>query len=68
MKLKGSYTVEAAIIISLCFIMFGTAIGITYKVFRESVSYVQREEDKFDAVYRFRIKEQILDVYEEIKE
>ena len=34
MRLKGSYTVEAAVIISFCFIIFGMAIAVAYELFQ----------------------------------
>ena len=43
MKLKGSYTVEAAFIISFCFILFGMAIGVAYELFL-GVCEIQRRK------------------------
>ena len=67
MKLKGSYTVEASIVISLCFLLFGTAVGISYDVFKGCIESVQTE-DNFDAVTVFRVKESVEDFYEEVTE
>ncbi len=62
MRLKASYTVEAAVIISVSFLLFGAAVGISYQVFTESVNYVQTSDD-FDAVKTFRIKEGVVSLY-----
>lgn len=63
MKLKASYTVEAAIIISLCFILFGIAIGLAYELFKMTIVYVGQRDGAFDAVSTFRLKEGAMGVY-----
>lgn len=63
MKLKASYTVEAAIIISLCFILFGIAIGLAYELFKMTIEYVGQRDSTFDAVSAFRLKEGAMGVY-----
>ncbi|WP_028234259.1 hypothetical protein [Pseudobutyrivibrio sp. MD2005] len=62
MKLKGSYTVEAAIVISFCFILFGMAVILSYEVFKVVIEYVKYKEDSFDAVSLFRLKEGVMGV------
>ncbi|MCR5417025.1 MAG: hypothetical protein K6E79_09540 [Pseudobutyrivibrio sp.] len=66
MKLKGSYTVEAAAIISFCFLLFGSAVCISYTVFTECMEYVVQEEKDFDAVKTFRIKEGVVKLYNSV--
>lgn len=61
-RLKGSYTVEAAVMISLCFILFTAAVGVTYKVYKNSITYVTSREDGFDSVKLFRIRETVSDI------
>ena len=68
MKLKGSYTVEAALIISFCFILFGMAIGVAYELFQITLEYVKYKEGNFDAVNLFRLKEGLVGIYHSIKE
>ncbi|SET14137.1 hypothetical protein SAMN02910413_1932 [Pseudobutyrivibrio sp. C4] len=68
MKLKGSYTVEAAVIISFCFILFGMAIGVAYELFQITLEYVKYKEGNFDAVNLFRLKEGLVGIYHAIKE
>lgn len=68
MKLKGSYTVEAAVIISFCFILFGMAIGVAYELFQITLEYVKYKEGNFDAVNLFRLKEGLVGIYHSIKE
>ena len=63
MKLKASYTVEAALIISVCFIMFGMAIGLAYELFKMTIEYVAQRDGTFDAVTVFRLKEGAMGVY-----
>lgn len=63
MKLKASYTVEAALIISVCFIMFGMAIGLAYELFKMTIEYVAQRDGTFDAVTVFRLKEGVMGVY-----
>ena len=63
MRLKGSYTVEAAVIISLCFIIFGMAIGLSYELFKMTVEYVKHSDGTFDAVSAFRLKEGAMGIY-----
>ena len=57
MRLKGSYTVEAAYIFSFCILIVGMAIGIAFDLFYEEIDYVSVSPDGFDAVRQFRIKE-----------
>ncbi len=54
---SGSYTVEAAIIISFCFLIFGMAIALSYEIFTSVLEYVEYKENSFDAVHYFRLKE-----------
>lgn len=68
MKLKGSYTVEAAIVISFCFILFGLAVGLSYEIFKLVIEYVQYDKDNFDAVSMFRLKEGITGIIHAIKD
>ncbi len=68
MKIKASYTVEAAIVISFCFILFGMAIGLSYELFKETVEYVRYKEGDFDAVQMFRFKEGLVGVIQAIKD
>ena len=63
MRLKGSYTVEAAVIISFCFIIFGMAIAVAYELFQLVLEYVQYQDSAFDAVAMFRLKEGAMGVY-----
>ncbi|MBE5915302.1 MAG: hypothetical protein E7273_00495 [Pseudobutyrivibrio ruminis] len=62
MKMKASYTVEAAIVISFCFIVFGMAICLSYEVFKLTLEYVKYQEDNFDAVALFRFKEGLMGI------
>lgn len=67
-RLKGSYTVEAAVVISLCFIVFGVAIGIAYELFQLAIEYVKHKDGAFDAVPLFRLKEGMMGVYHALKD
>ncbi len=67
MKVKGSYTVEAAIVISFCFIVFGMAVGLAYEVFKLVLEYVEHKEGSFDAVSLFRLKEGVMGIVHAIK-
>lgn len=60
--LKGVYTLEAAYIMSICFLFTGFAIKTAYTVFQESFEYVQGKEDDFNAVKTFRAKEALDDL------
>jgi hypothetical protein len=62
MKLKASYTVEATIVISLSFIVFGVAIMVAYDLFQLILEYVLSKNSSFDAVTAFRVKEGIVGV------
>lgn len=62
MKLKGSYTVEAAWIISICLLVTGWVIGVSYDMFYETNEYVAGQEYEFDAAKTFRIKSTIGDI------
>lgn len=61
--LKAVYTVEASIIISLCFIMFGAAVGISYQVYQETVVAVTFKDDEYDAVKNFRKMNEIKQLF-----
>ena len=67
MKLKGSYTVEAAAIISLCMLILSVAICLSFDIYRECVEYVKYRPDKFDAVSLFRMKESLMGTFNAIK-
>ena len=68
MKLKASYTVEAAVVISISFILFAMAVILSYEIFKAVVEYVTYEENSFDAVSVFRLKEAAMGVIHAIKE
>lgn len=57
MELKGSYTVEAAIVISFCMIIFGMAIMLCFDMFTTIIEYVSYKPDSFDAVKLYRLRE-----------
>ena len=57
LKLKGSYTVEAAYIFSFCILIVGMSICIAFDMFYDAIDYVSYEPDGFDAVRLFRTKE-----------
>lgn len=67
MRLKGSYTVEAAMIISFCFIVFGMAVCISSELFKNVVEYVRYKPDTFDAVKAFRLKEGVVGIINAIR-
>ncbi len=66
MRLKASYTVEGAIIISICLIFFGIAICLAYDIFRETLDYVSYSQESFDAVKAYRLKEGLVGIYHAI--
>ena len=68
MKLKASYTVEAAIVIGFCFILFGMAVVLSYEVFKLVIDYVKYKEGSFDAVSLFRLKEGVVGIFHAIKD
>lgn len=67
MRLKGSYTVEAAVIISVSFILFGMAVVLAYELFKESMAYVGQPGMEFDSVRLFRLRENAVDLYNAIR-
>ena len=67
MRLKGSYTVEAAMIISFCFIVFGMAVCISFELFKNVVEYVRYKPDTFDAMKAFRLKEGVVGIINAIR-
>ncbi|SHJ17794.1 hypothetical protein [Pseudobutyrivibrio xylanivorans] len=60
MRLKGSYTVEAAYVFSFCILVVGMAICIAFDLFYDAMDYVSYEPDAFDAVNLFRTKEGVV--------
>ncbi|QFJ54069.1 hypothetical protein [Pseudobutyrivibrio xylanivorans] len=67
-SLKGSYTVEGAVIISICFIVFGMAVLLSFELFKESIAYVEYKQDTFNTVSIFRIKEGIVGTINAIRD
>lgn len=67
-SLKASYTVEATVIISFCFIVFGMAVAVAYEVFQVVLDYVSYKGNDFDAVNMFRLKEGIMGFVDAIRE
>ena len=57
MKLKASYTVEATIVISVCFILFAMAVCLSYEIFKIVLEYVKYKGGTFDAAKIFRLVE-----------
>ena len=68
MRLKASYTVEGAAIISFCFIIFAMAVLLSYELFKIAIDYVSNYNADFDAVKMFRLKEGIMGVIHAIKD
>ncbi len=68
MKLKGSYTVEATVIISLCFILFGTAATASINLFQSTLAYVSDCSNEINAVEMFRLKEEARQMIEEMRD
>ncbi len=68
MKLKGSYTVEATVIISLCFILFGAAVTASYSLFQSTLNYVENCNNEIKAVEMFRLKEEARHLMEEMRD
>ena len=68
MRLKGSYTVEAAYIFSFCILIVGMAIGIAFDLFYDAIDYVSYKNNSFDAVKLFRIKEGVMGVLHAIRD
>ena len=66
MKLKGSYTVEAAVVISFCFIVFGVAIGVAYDLFAAVLETISYKEDAFNAVDLFRTREGVMELWKSL--
>ncbi|SEA48418.1 hypothetical protein SAMN02910384_01608 [Pseudobutyrivibrio sp. ACV-2] len=67
MRLKGSYTVEASMIISFSFLVFGMAVCIGFELFKSTVEYVSYKPDTFDAVQAFRLKEGVVGIFNAIR-
>lgn len=67
LRVKGSLTVEAAWIVSLCLIIIGLSITISFKMYSESLAYINETTPKeMDPVERFRLFHQgkvIFDVF-----
>ncbi|MBQ7148528.1 MAG: hypothetical protein IJR96_07225 [Pseudobutyrivibrio sp.] len=68
MRLKASYTVEAAMVISFCFLIFGMAVCLCFEMFKDIVEAVSYKQDGFDAVRAFRIKEGVIGIYHAIRD
>ncbi len=68
MKLKGSYTVEAAIVFSFICIVFGTAMGVAFNFFTEGSEYIKSCKNDMDVVQEFRVKEEMLRIKEKLED
>lgn len=56
LRLKGSYTVEAAWIISFCLIIIGASIMLAFDIYYETFRYIEQTiPEDIDVVERFRI-------------
>ena len=62
-RIKASYTVEGAVIISFSFIVIGIAIGIAYDMFVDILDAVSIKENTFDAIDLFRKKEGVVELW-----
>ena len=55
MRLKAVYTLEAAWVISICMLVIGSAIALSYHIYESSLNYVaETTPQEFDAALRFR--------------
>ena len=66
-KLQGSYTVEAAWILAISFMVIGACIITGYDVFRDSIATVNEKEKDVDVVALFREGAMISEIFENIK-
>ncbi|MCR4695512.1 MAG: hypothetical protein K5773_09390 [Pseudobutyrivibrio sp.] len=53
MKLKGVYTLEATVVISLSFLLFAAGVGVAYDSYYDALATAGYEND-FDAAATFR--------------
>ncbi|SDB37312.1 hypothetical protein SAMN02910298_01804 [Pseudobutyrivibrio sp. YE44] len=67
-SLKASYTVEATVVISLCLILFSSAVVLSYEIFKETLDYVAYKPSAFDPVKTFRTKEGIVGIFNAIRD
>lgn len=68
MRLKASYTVEAAVIMSVSFILFGMAVGVAYELFQQCMAYASEHGSDFNAVQTFRLKEAFMGIINAVKD
>ncbi len=55
MRVGASYTVEAAWVISICMLIMGSAIILSFRIYDNTLSYVKETSAaEFDAALRFR--------------
>ncbi len=55
-RLKGSYTVEASLVVPICMFICAAGIILCYEIFEEAIHTVSAYE-KYDAVQSYRLKE-----------
>lgn len=65
--LKGSLTVEATVVVSICFMLTTSAILLGYDIYQESFAYVEDSVDDLNVVRIFKIKQGIVNAYETYK-
>ena len=54
--LEGVYTVEAALVFSICFLIIGGAICLSFTIYNEARDYVMSVDvENYDPVERFRL-------------
>ena len=66
MRLKAVYTIEAAVVISLCFLLFGSAVMVTFNLYKETSADVAVASEEYNAVEAFRRVSSLKNIKEEI--
>lgn len=69
MRLKGSLTVEASAVISICMIIIGTSIIFAFNLYRDSVDYINKvnvkEIDSVELFRKIRMGEAVIDWFKD---
>ena len=65
---KGSYTVEAAGVMSMVILIIGMALTLSFQVYAEAATEIEKNVSDIDTLNRFRLSKTGQEIIEDIAE
>ncbi|MBP7058915.1 MAG: hypothetical protein KBA87_00615 [Lachnospiraceae bacterium] len=65
---KGSYTVEAAGVMSMILVIIGMALTLSFQVYSEAATEIEKNVSDIDTLNRFRLSKTGQEIIEDVSE